>query len=110
MTLPGMVLSQAQSATSASNWYPRAVSSIESAITSRLTRDAFIPWVPIVTPSEIATVLNSIGVPPALRTPSFTFSATARRWKLQGMASIQVLATPMIGLRRSSSPKPMPFM
>ena len=55
-------------------------------------------------------MLNSIGVPPAARTPSFTFSATPRRWKLQGIASIQVLAIPMIGLRRSSSPKPIPFM
>ncbi len=69
-----------------------------------------MPWVPIVTPSETAMVLNSIGVPPAARTPSFTFSATARRWKLHGIASIHELAIPMIGLRRSSSPKPMPFM
>ena len=69
-----------------------------------------MPWVPIVTPSETATVLNSIGVPPALRTPSFTLSATDLKWKLHGIASIQVFATPMIGLRRSSSPNPIPFM
>jgi hypothetical protein len=69
-----------------------------------------MPWVPIVTPSETATVLNSIGVPPAARTPSLTFSATARRWKLQGIASIQVLAMPIVGLERSSSSNPMPFM
>ncbi len=49
--------------------WPRATSSIESAITSRLTSEVFIPSVPIVMPSEIATVLNSIGVPPAARTP-----------------------------------------
>ena len=54
ITLPGIVLSQAQMATIASNWYPRTVSSIESAMTSRLTSEAFIPWVPIVTPSETA--------------------------------------------------------
>ena len=56
-----------------------------------------MPSVPIVMPSEIATVLNSIGVPPAARTPSFTFSASARRWKLHGIVSVQVLAMPMIG-------------
>ena len=34
-------------------------------MTSRLMSDAFMPSVPIVMPSEIETVLNSIGVPPA---------------------------------------------
>ena len=68
-----------------------------------------MPSVPIVMPSEIAIVLNSIGVPPAARMPSFTFAASARRWKLQGIVSIQVLATPMIGLARASASKPMPL-
>src|SRR6187200_1908036 len=81
------------------------MSSIESAITSRLTSEAFIPWVPIVTPSETATVLNSIGVPPAARTPSLTCSASPRRWKLQGIASVQVLAMPIVGLLSASSSK-----
>ena len=54
-------------------------SSIESAMTSRLTSDAFMPSVPIDTPSLTETVLNSIGVPPAARIPSFTDSAS-RRW------------------------------
>ena len=66
-----------------------------------------MPSVPMVTPSLMAMVLNSIGVPPAARMPSFTLADRRRRWKLQGMVSIQVLATPMIGLRRSSSVKPM---
>jgi hypothetical protein len=86
------------------------VSSIESAITSRLTSEVFMPFVPIVIPSEIATVLNSIGVPPAARTPSFTWVARPRRWKLHGIASIQVLATPIVGRLRASSSKPIPFM
>ena len=103
-------MSQAQRATIASNWYPRAISSIESAITSRLTSEAFIPWVPIVTPSETATVLNSIGVPPAARTPSLTCSASPRRWKLQGIASVQVLAIPIVGRLSASSSNPIPFM
>ena len=59
-----------------------------------------MPDVPIVIPSEIATVLNSIGVPPAALMPSLTCLASARRWKLHGIVSIHVLATPMIGLRQ----------
>jgi hypothetical protein len=55
-------------------------------------------------------VLNSIGVPPAARTPAFTCSASARRWKLQGIASVQVLAIPIVGLLRASSSNPTPFM
>ncbi len=49
-------------------------------MTSRLTRLVFIPLVPIVIPSEIAIVLNSMGVPPASRMPSLTLAASARRW------------------------------
>ena len=60
--------------------WPRATSSIESAITSRLTREVFMPSVPMVMPSETTTVLNSSGVPPASRTPRFTCSARSRRW------------------------------
>ena len=48
-------------------------------MTSRLTSDAFIPSVPIETPSLTETVLNSIGVPPAARMPALTCSAS-RRW------------------------------
>ena len=65
---------------------------------------------PIVIPSEIATVLNSMGVPPAARTPALTCSARPRRWKLQGIASIQVLAIPIVGRDSASSSKPIPFM
>ena len=72
-------------------------------MTSRDTRLVRMPLVPIVIPSEIATVLSSIGVPPASRIPSFTRAASARRWKLHGMVSIQVEATPMIGLESASS-------
>ena len=85
----GMVLSQPTMSTSPSKLCPRVTSSIESAITSRDTSDAFIPCVPMVTPSLTAMVLNSIGVPPAARTPSLTFSASARWFQLHGMVSIQ---------------------
>ena len=79
MTAAGIVLSQPTRQTRPSKSWARATSSIESATTSRLTSEPFIPSVPIVTPSETATVLNSIGVPPAARTPFFTDSAS-RRW------------------------------
>jgi hypothetical protein len=86
-----------------SNMCPRATSSIESAITSRLTSEVCMPSVPIVIPSDTAIVLNSIGVPPAARTPSFTRLASPRRWMLQGITSVQVLAMPMIGRCSASS-------
>ena len=42
------------------------------------TSDAFMPSVPMLTPSDTAIVLNSIGVPPAARMPSLTFTARSR--------------------------------
>src|SRR6266699_3411747 len=107
MAAAGIVLSQPTTQTAASKSCPRQTSSMESAITSRLTSDAFIPSVPMVSPSEMAIVLNSIGVPPAARIPSFTLAESRRRWKLHGMVSIQVLATPISGLARSSLVKPI---
>ena len=47
-------------------------------MTSRDTSDAFMPSVPMLTPSLTAMVLNSIGVPPAARMPSFTRTASSR--------------------------------
>ena len=70
--VPGIVLSQPDSAMTPSHIAPRTASSIESAITSRDTSEARIPSVPMLIPSETTTVLNSIGVPPAARIPSFT--------------------------------------
>src|SRR5438067_1013509 len=82
-----MVLSQATSATMPSNMWPRTISSIESAITSRLMSEAFIPSVPMVTPSLMAMVLNSMGVPTAPRIPSFTLTASKRRYSCSGRHS-----------------------
>src|ERR1017187_3055482 len=75
MTVPGIVLSQPERATTASSAWPMTTSSMESAMTSRETRDARIPSVPIEMPSEIAIVPNSKGVPPASRTPALPSSA-----------------------------------
>ncbi len=79
MAAAGMVLSQPTRQRMPSNMWPRATSSMESAMTSRLTNEAFMPSVPMVTPSLMAMVLNSMGVPPAARTPSLAFTASSRR-------------------------------
>ena len=105
----GIVLSQPTRQTSPSRWCERVASSIESAITSRLTSDPRMPSTPIVTPSETEIVLNSIGVPPASRMPCLTFCASARWLKLHGIVSIHVVATPMNGFAMSSSVKPIAF-
>src|SRR5438309_2633601 len=107
ITAAGIVLSQPVIRTRPSKRWPRVTSSIESAITSRLTSEAFMPSVPIETPSETAMVLNSMGVPPAARMPALTRSASRRWLKLQGMVSIQLCPTPMSGLARSSRVKPI---
>ena len=54
-------------------------------------------------------MLNSIGVPPAARIPSFTLAASSRRCMLHGVTSVQVLATAMSGLSRSASVSPVAF-
>ncbi len=105
----GIVLSQPTRQMSPSRWCERVASSIESAMTSRLTSDPRMPSTPIVTPSETEIVLNSIGVPPASRMPCLTFCASARWLKLHGIVSIHVVATPMKGRAMSSSVKPMAF-
>ncbi len=107
ITIAGIVLSHPEMPTKPSRRWPRTTSSTESAIVSRLTSEAFIPSVPIEMPSVTLIELNSIGVPPAARIPSFTFSASFRWFQLQGVISIQQWATPTSGRLRSSSVKPI---
>ena len=78
MAAPGLVLSQPVRQTMPSKLCPLETSSMESAMISREMSDAFIPSVPIATPSETEMVPNSIGVPPARRMPRFTASASSR--------------------------------
>ena len=66
-----------------------------------------MPAVPMVMPSLMVMVLNSSGVPPAARMPSFTLVARRRRWMLQGPISVQVLAMAISGFSRSSSLRPV---
>ena len=107
MTAPGSVLSQPTRHTTASNEWPRHTSSMESAMTSRLMRDDFMPSVPMDTPSDTDTVLNSMAVPPAFWMPTFTCLARSRWLMLHGMVSIHVVATPTMGRASASSSKPM---
>ena len=66
-----------------------------------------MPSVPIVIPSEMAMLLNSIGLAPAARTPAFTGAASSRSPKLHGIVSVQTLEMPMNGLSMSSAVRPM---
>ena len=79
-------------------------------MTSRLTSEARMPSVPIVMPSEIETVLNSIGVPPAARMPVLHVHG-----ELAQVVVARADLDPGVGdaderlLRRSSSVKPTAF-
>src|SRR3970040_671079 len=110
MVIAGMVLSQPEMVTMPSNMWLRATSSTESATTSRLMSDPFIPPVPLVMPSVMEIWLTSIGVPPAARIPCITFSASFRWFQLHGMVPIQEWATPICGRARSWSEKPTAFI
>src|SRR5260221_706368 len=63
----------------------------------------FMLSVPMEMPSEIAMVLHSSGTPPAARTPSLILAANRCKCALQGIASVQVLATATSGLLCKSS-------
>src|SRR3954465_10482024 len=65
-----------------------------------------MPSWPIEMPSDTEMVPNSSGYPPAACTPSFTALASRSSGRLQGVISFQLLATPIWGLAKSSSPMP----
>ena len=81
--------------------------STESAMISRLTRLARIPSWPMEIPSLTAMVLNSMGKPPAARTPSLHRLARASKGRLHGVTSFQEEATPTWAFEKSSSVIPM---
>ena len=110
IAIAGIVLSQPEIVTRPSSMCPRATSSTESAMSSRLTSEVFIPSLPVVMASLMAMVLISIGVPPAARTPCITLAASCRWFQLQGMVPIWQWATPICDRARSSSVKPAPFI
>ena len=85
---------------------PKVTVSIESAMTSRLTSEAFMPSVPIDMPSLMVMVPNMKGTLLASRSPCFTFCAMRSRCTLQGVTSLARFATATKGFLKSSSCSP----
>ena len=86
---------------------PNVTVSMESAITSRLTSDAFIPSVPIDMPSLMVMVPNMKGTLFASRSPSLTLRAWRFRCTLQGVTSEARLLIATNGFSISSSSSPV---
>jgi hypothetical protein len=106
INIPGTILSQLAMQTRPSRQWARAIASTESAMISREASEYFMPVWPIATPSQMAMVLNSKGVPPARRIASLTTWPTWFRWTWPGTISQKLLATPMNGLLMSASLRP----
>ena len=90
-----MFLSQPPMATRPSKpWQPTTVS-MESAMTSRETREYFIPSVPIEMPSEMVMVLKMMDLPPASSAPAAASRARRSMCMLHGVTMLQVEAMPI---------------
>jgi hypothetical protein len=90
---PGIFLSQPPTARIPSMlWAPQAVS-IESAITSRDTREYFMPSVPIEIPSLTVMVPKSWGMAPAARSDISARRASSSRPALHGVMVLCALAS-----------------
>ena len=109
INIPGTTLSQLGMNTIASNGVAIAEASMESAIILRVTKEYFIPMWFIANPSQIPMVLNSIGIPPASRIPSFTDCTRFFKCTWPGIISLKELAIPIIGFPISSLMKPNAF-
>src|SRR5437868_7244443 len=106
MRHPGIFLSHPPMATKASNPSHPATVSIESAMTSRETREYFIPSVPIEMPSEMVIVPKMIALPPASLTPTDASTASLSICMLHGVTMLQVEAMPIWDFLKSSVEKP----
>ena len=104
---PGMFLSQPPMVIRPSMRSPKVTSSMESAMTSRLTSEVFMPSVPMEMPSLTVMVPNSKGTPSACLTPSLAATAKRSRCTLQGVTSLARLAMDTKGLSMSSRVMPM---
>jgi len=105
--IPGIILSQLGINTRPSKGYALAMTSTESQISSRDPSEYFMPSWFMAIPSQTPIVENSIGVPPAILTPSFTACAILPRCMCPGITSLAELAMPMMGLSSSSFRYPM---
>jgi len=94
----GVVLSQPTSRITPSIGLPRIDSS--TSIEARL-RNSIAVGRRFDSPSDITG--NSSGRPPASRTPRLTYSASSRKWALQGVSSDHVLQMPITGRPSNSS-------
>ncbi|MCY1366522.1 hypothetical protein D9M69_534190 [compost metagenome] len=100
---PGMFLSQPPMTSTPSIHWPCTQVSMQSAITSRLTSEYFMPSVPIAMPSEMVGVPNTWALPPASSMPAMAASASFCRPELQGVMVLWPFATPTMGLTKSPS-------
>ena len=107
MSMPGSDLSHPAKVRRASKRSACTIVSMESAITSRDTSEARMPSWPMEMPSDTAIVTNSMGKPPASRTPTLDRLARASRDMLHGVTSFHDEATPTWGLDQSASVMPM---
>ena len=103
---PGTFLSQLGTMTKASKAWAIAIASVLSAISSRLTREYFMPSCPIAIPSQTAIAGKTIGTPPARATPCLTASTILSRFICPGTMSFWELTIPMRGFWISSSVNP----
>ena len=106
MSAPGIFLSHPPTQMTASILAPRQTASMESAITSRLTSEHFIPSVPMDIPSLIVIVPNICGMPSDRFISALATSANFPRPALQGVTSLCPFAMPIIGFLKSLSLKP----
>ena len=99
---PGMFLSQPPMTTTPSIHWPPTQVSTQSEMTSRDTRLYFMPSVPMAMPSLMVGVPNTCAFAPACFSPSMAASASTCRPELHGVIVEWPLATPIIGLLKSS--------
>jgi hypothetical protein len=106
MMQPGMFLSQPPMATTPSMPSQPTTVSMESAMTSRLTSEYFMPSVPMEMPSEMVMVLKMIALPPAASTPLADSLASPSMCMLHGVTMLQVEAMPTMDFWKSAVSKP----
>ena len=107
INMPGTILSQLGMQIMPSKQWARSIVSTESAISSRLGSENFIPSWPMAMPSSTPIVWKINGVPPAWRTHCLTNWPTLSKWTWPGMMSTWLLQMAMNGLRKSSSFRPV---
>jgi hypothetical protein len=106
MTMPGTILSQLGMQTRPSKPWARTMDSTESAMSSRLGSEYFIPAWPMAMPSQMPMVLNSNPTPPVFWISALTRRPNFCKCTWPGMISTKELQMPMNGLEKSSSLTP----